>query len=219
MERDRLRRELVEKIEQLQASRHRILEAGDTERRRLERNLHDGAQQRLVVVLLALRGLEKRAGSGSELAPLLARARAELEGAIEELRELARGLHPPLLAQRGLAAAIRAGAARSALPIDLELDLPDELPASVEAAAYYICAEAITNSVKYAQASRGWIRVACAGHVLEVEVRDDGIGGAALDGSGTGLPGLIDRVEALDGTLELVSPVGQGTRLLARFPV
>ena len=222
MERDRLRRELVEKIDQVQASRHRIVAAADEERRRLERNLHDGAQQSLIVVLLTLRGLEARVGAAdSELAPLLARAREELEGAIEELRELARGLHPPLLAQRGLAAAIRAGVARSSLPIelDLDLDVPCELPASVEAAAYYVCAEAITNAVKHAQATRAWIRLACASDMLEVEVRDDGIGGATLDRGGTGLPGLVDRVEALDGTLVVDSPPGAGTSLRARFPV
>jgi signal transduction histidine kinase len=223
MERDRLHRDLVGKLEQLRSSRQRMVEAADAERRRLERNLHDGAQQRLIVVLLGLRGLERRVADDPELAALVAAARAELEGALEDLRELARGLHPPLLAQRGLAAAVRAGAARSSLPIDLELELDEALPPAVEAAAYYVCAEAVTNAVKHARASRAAIRIVHAGGVLSVEVRDDGVGGACVEGEGegeaSGLGGLKDRVEALGGRFEVESPAGRGTVLRAGFPV
>ena len=221
MERDRLHRELVEKLDQLQASRRRLVRAADEERRRLERNLHDGAQQRLIVVLLGLRGIEKRVAGDPALAQLAAQARAELEGALEDLRELARGLHPPLLAQRGLAAAVRAGAARSALPVELDLQVAEPLGDAVEAAAYYVCAEAVTNAVKHARASQAWVRVVHEPGTLTVEVRDDGVGGArvARDGDASGLSGLTDRVEALQGSLEVESPDGGGTTLRAVFPV
>jgi len=220
MERDRLHRDLTAKLEQLQASRLRIVRSADEERRRLERNLHDGAQQRLIATLLPLRTLSSRVADDEELAPLAQQACEELEGAIEDLRELARGLHPPLLARRGLAAALRAGATRSSLPVELEIRLGDDLSPAVEAAAYYVCAEAVTNATKHARASRVWIAVAQDERSLTVEVRDDGVGGARFDGAdATGLEGLRDRVEALDGRLELESPPACGTRLVARFPV
>jgi signal transduction histidine kinase len=220
MERDRLHRDLVAKLGQLKASRLRIMEAADEERRRLERNLHDGAQQRLIAARLDLRGLETRVERDPALAPLARRAGEALDGAIEDLRELARGLHPPLLAQRGLEAAIRAGAARSSLPVELDLHLEAGLPHAVEAAAYYVCAEAVTNAMKHAQASTVWLSVAHEGGWLTIEIRDDGVGGAGFDcEEATGLGGLRDRIEALDGTLELDSPPGAGTTLVAAFPV
>jgi signal transduction histidine kinase len=222
MERDRLHRELVEKLDQLRASRQRLVKAADEERRRLERNLHDGAQQRLIVALLGLRGIEKRLGGDPELEPMLQQVREELEGSIEELRELARGLHPPLLAQRGLAAAVRAGAARSSMPIELDLQIDGlALPRATEAAAYYVCSEAVTNAVKHAQAAQVWLSVAIVGGLLVVEVRDDGVGGACVecDTDSSGLGGLKDRVEALGGKLDVDSPPGGGTTLVARFPV
>jgi signal transduction histidine kinase len=221
MERDRLHRDLLRNLEELKASRLRIVKAGDTERRRLERNLHDGAQQRLVTALLGLRRLEQAVAGSAELQPLVEATRLELEGAIEDLRELARGLHPPLLARRGLAAAIRAATARSSIPIELELDVPDGLPPAVEAAVYYVCAEAVTNTVKHAQASQVWLTIARDDGTVRVDVRDDGVGGACIDcdEEATGLGGLRDRVETLDGTLEVVSPEGEGTLLLARFPI
>ena len=221
MERDRLHRDLLHTIEQLQASRLRMVTAGDAERRRLERNLHDGAQQRMTVALLAVRRLEQRVADDGEAARLALSAREALEAAIAELRELARGLHPPLLARRGLAAAVRAGAAQSSIPIELDLDVGDDLPPAVEAAAYYVCSEAVTNTVKHARASRAWLTIRNAEGELAVEVRDDGIGGARSDRDldATGLTGLADRVEALGGTLELESPPGEGTRLVARFPL
>src|SRR4029079_2405606 len=168
MERDRLHRDLVAKLEQLKASRLRILQAGDEERRRLERNLHDGAQQRLTAALLGLRAVAGEVADDPALGPRAADALADLEGAIADLRELARGLDPPLLARqgldpaispaRGLAGAIRAGAGRAALPAELDLVLPQRLAPALEAAAYYVCAEAVTNTVKHARATQAWLR-------------------------------------------------------------
>jgi signal transduction histidine kinase len=220
LERDRLHRDLLLKIDQLKASRLRIVETADDERRRLERNLHDGAQQRLVVVLLALRALERRVREDPQLEPVVRGAREELEGAIEDLRELARGLHPPLLAQQGLEAALRAGAARSSVPVELELRLEKGLPPAIEAAAYYVCAEAATNAIKHARCSQVWMSVVHVPGTLTVKVRDDGVGGASIgEGSATGLCGLRDRVETLAGTLVVESPAGGGTTLVAVFPV
>jgi signal transduction histidine kinase len=221
MERDRLHRDLVSKLDQLSASRLRILEAADAERRRLERNLHDGAQQRLTAALLGMRALAAQVDDDAALGPLARGALAELEGAIDDLRELARGLHPPLLAREGLEAALHAGATRASLPVELDLRLPVRLPSAVEAAAYYVCAEASTNAVKHAQASAIWLSAVHEHETLTVVVRDDGIGGACIEcqDEATGLGGLVDRVEALGGTLELRSPEGEGTTLTAVFPV
>jgi signal transduction histidine kinase len=221
MERDRLHRDLVAKLEQLKASRLRILQAGDEERRRLERNLHDGAQQRLTAALLGIRAVAGEVADDSALGPRAADALTELEGAIADLRELARGLDPPLLARQGLEAAVRAGARRASLPVELELDLPRRLPAPLEAAAYYVCAEAVTNTVKHARATHVWLRIVDDGASLTVTVRDDGVGGACVEcqDEATGLGGLVDRVETLGGTLEVVSPDGAGTTLTAVFPL
>jgi signal transduction histidine kinase len=222
MERDRLHRDLVAKLEQLRASRLRIVRAADEERRRLERNLHDGAQQRLTASLFPLRRLRQRASGDEEVESLVDGALAELEGAIEDLRELARGLHPPLLQREGLAAALQAGANRSTVPVELGLEIPGRLPPELEAAAYYVCAEAATNTVKHARASQVWLSAVQANGTLTVVVRDDGIGGACVEcgeDMATGLGGLKDRVEALGGVLDVVSPEGQGTLLTATFPL
>ena len=221
MERDRLHRDLVSKLEQLKASRLRILQAADAERRRLERNLHDGAQQRLTAALLGVRSLASSLDGDGERRALAESALEDLQGAIDDLRELARGLDPPLLARQGLEAALRSGAARASLPVELELDLPQRLPAAVEAAAYYVCAEACTNAVKHARASGVWLSAVYDGATLTVVVRDDGIGGACVEcqDEATGLGGLVDRVEAIGGTLVVVSPEGEGTTLTATFPV
>jgi signal transduction histidine kinase len=221
MERDRLHRDLIAKLEQLNASRLRILQAGDDARRRLERNLHDGAQQRLTAALIGVRTLAADLADDAELGPRASAALVELEGAIDDLRELARGLDPPLLSRQGLDAAIRAGATRSSLPIELDLVLPRRLPAPIEAAAYYVCAEAVTNAVKHARATQVWLRALDDGSALTVTVRDDGVGGACVEcqEEATGLGGLVDRVEALGGTLEVVSPEGAGTTLTAVIPV
>ncbi len=217
MERDRLHRDLIVKLDQLKASRLRLVEAAEAERLRVQRNLHDGAQQRLVVLLLELRRIAAQTRD-TEVEPIVAHAIEEAEAAIEDLRHLARGLHPPLLLERGLAAAVRSSTGRVTMPVELDLSLERRLPPAVEAAAYYVCAEAVTNAVKHAQASTISLGIEDTGKTLRVHVRDDGIGGIC-DTDGTGLRGLRDRVEALDGIFEVESEPGQGTRVLAMFPI
>jgi signal transduction histidine kinase len=220
MERDRLHRDLTAKLDQLKASRQRLIETAEAERRRLERNLHDGAQQRLVVTLLQLRGLESRLGESADGAAVK-RARVELEAAIADLRELARGLHPPLLTSHGLEAAVHACVAGSSLPVSVDIRLACEVPPTVGAAAYYVCAEALANVAKHARAANVWLELSTADGALLVEVRDDGIGGASphAHADSTGLRGLRDRVEALDGALWIESNPGAGTRLVAKLPL
>jgi PAS domain S-box-containing protein len=202
---------------ELAASRARIVETGDAERRRLERNLHDGAQQRLVALALMLRECE-RTGIGGDALMLLQRAEAELADALEELRELARGIHPAILTDQGLVAALEMLAGRASVPVELSAALDDRLPAPVEAAAYYIVSEALTNASKHAAAERVRVDVRQVDGEALVEVADDGVGGADQSG-GSGLRGLGDRVDALGGRFELESPVGAGTLLRARLPV
>jgi signal transduction histidine kinase len=214
----RLNAELRARLEDLAASRARIVTAGDTERRRLERNLHDGAQQRLVALSLALRlALAKLEADPAAARTILAGASDELALALDELRELARGLHPAVLTDRGLRAAVDALAARSPVPVEIA-DIPQErLAEPVEAAAYYLIAEALTNVAKYAGASSVRVGVAAGDGRVVVEVSDDGAGGADPAG-GSGLRGLADRVEALGGSLEVDSPPGAGTTLRAEIP-
>jgi signal transduction histidine kinase len=204
--------------EELEASRARIVAAGDDERRKLERNLHDGAQQRLVSLSLSLRLAQGRIRSDPDGAEeLLEGSRVELAQALEELRELARGIHPAVLTDRGLEAALEALAARSPLPVEIK-GASCELPAQVEAAAYYVVSEALANVTKYAQASAVEVTVARMNGVAVVEVADDGVGGAdPLRGSG--LRGLADRVAALSGQLDVESPPGAGTRVRAEIPL
>ena len=204
--------------EEVRASRSRIVAAADDARRMLERNLHDGAQQRLVALSLTLRLAQgKLAGDPVAAETILESAREELALAIEDLRELARGIHPAVLTDRGLEAAVTTLAGRS--PVPVEISVPAErLPGPVEAAAYYVVAEALTNVAKYAQASSAHVRVRRDNGRALVEVSDDGIGGADA-GSGSGLRGLADRVAALDGTLEVESPPGGGTRIRADLPI
>jgi PAS domain S-box-containing protein len=202
---------------ELVASRARIVTAGDTERRRLERNLHDGAQQRLVALSLALRiALSKLDSDPAGAREVLAGAADELGLALAELRELARGLHPAVLTDRGLRAAVEMLAGRSPVPVEIAEVPAERLPEPVEAAAYYLIAEALTNVAKYAQASAVRVRVTAAGERVVVELSDDGVGGADPAG-GSGLRGLADRVEALGGTLEVDSPAGGGTTLRAEL--
>jgi PAS domain S-box-containing protein len=203
----------------LAASRARIVEAGDAERRRLERNLHDGAQQRLVALSLGLRVCERKLADGDPGAiELLRRAKEDLAEALEELRELARGIHPAILTERGLGPALEMVAGRSSMPVELSATLDERLPRPVEAAAYYIVAEALTNASKHARASRVRVLVRREDGSALVAVADDGVGNADLRG-GSGLRGLRDRVEALGGELELDSPDGAGTTLTARLPL
>jgi PAS domain S-box-containing protein len=215
----RLNAELQARLAELAASRARIVTAGDVERRRLERNLHDGAQQRLVTVALHLRVALARLESDPAAArATLGEASDELGLALDELRELARGLHPAVLTERGLRAAVEALAGRAPVPVEIAAIPEERLPEPVEAAAYYLIAEALTNVAKYAEASSVTVRVTASEAAVAVEVADDGVGGAD-PASGSGLRGLADRVEALGGSLAVVSPAGAGTSLRAEFPL
>jgi signal transduction histidine kinase len=218
LENERLEAELRARVADLQSSRAKLIEVGMSERRALERNLHDGAQQRLVALSLQLGLARTKLRDAPELAErILDGAREELAAALEELRELARGIHPAILTDRGLAPALEALAGRAPLPVELE-HLPDErLPLPVEAAAYFVVAESLTNVAKYAEAEHATVRVLRENGYAVVEIEDDGIGGA--DPSvGTGLRGLADRVRALDGKLEVRSPRGAGTLVRAKIP-
>jgi signal transduction histidine kinase len=218
-ENEQLTAELEAKVAELRASRTRIVEAGYEERRRVERNLHDGAQQRLVALTMSLRLVRERIESDpSGAAELLDEAMAELDEATAELRELARGIHPAVLTDRGLAAALEGLAGRSSVSVEI-LATPDtSLPGSVESAAYFVVAEALTNVARYADAGSASVRVARSDGVVEVEVSDDGVGGAD-PAAGTGLRGLEDRVAALDGELSVASPEGGGTVVRATIPL
>ena len=218
LENERLAAELRARVEELSRSRARIVEAGDHARRRLERDLHDGAQQRLVALSLSLRVARGRVDEDPETAgAMLDEAMAELRGTSEELRELARGIHPPVLSERGLVAALEALGGRSPLPVELVATPDERLPRPVESAAYFVVAEALTNVARYADASGAEVKVVRENGRLDVEVRDDGRGGADPD-RGSGLRGLADRVAALDGALEIESPPGEGTLVRARIP-
>jgi signal transduction histidine kinase len=219
MQNERLHAALSAKVDQLRRSRARIVEAGLAERRRLERNLHDGAQQRLVALSLTLRIAQGQiAKDPARAEAMVAGAQEELTHALEELRELARGIHPAVLSDRGLGPAVEALAVRSPLPVRV-VEVPQErLPAPVEAAAYFVVAEALTNVAKYAHANEATVAVRRQNGHAEVEVADDGVGGAD-PGRGSGLRGLADRLGALDGSLVLDSPPGSGTTLRAEIPV
>ena len=198
------------------ASRARIVAAADQARRRIERDLHDGTQQRLVSLALKLRAAQ--AAVPPELGGQLDEAVAEATGALEELTEIARGIHPAILAERGLRPALKTLARRSPIPVDLQVRADERLPEPVEVSAYYVVAEALTNAAKHSRASAVSVEVEVAGEVLRVAVRDDGAGGADL-ARGTGLAGLKDRVEALGGRIFLDSPPGGGTSLQIALPL
>jgi signal transduction histidine kinase len=217
LENERLQAELRLQLEEVRASRARIVQAGDDERRRLERNLHDGAQQRLLGLGFALQLARAQLGPNVNGADeLLVEAETELRAALEELRELARGIHPAILADQGLAPALRSLAERSTVPVTA-LVAPDERVAEpVEAAAYFLVSEALANVSKYAHASAVRVSVTRSDSNLVVDVEDDGDGGA--DPRGSGLRGLLDRVQALDGTLGIESPPGGGTHVHAVIP-
>jgi signal transduction histidine kinase len=216
-----LRRQEIERArtEELRASRARIVEAADAARRKIERDLHDGAQQRLVAMALDVRLARGRVENEPESAgPFLERLGDELSAATDELRELARGIHPAVLTERGLGPAISALAAKSPVPVEV-LEVPDDrLAAATETTAYFTVAEALTNVAKYAQATHVTVRVTRDGDEAVVEVRDDGVGGARAT-TGSGLSGLNDRVGAVDGTLTVTSPPGEGTLVRAVLPV
>jgi signal transduction histidine kinase len=217
LENERLARDLRAKVDELTLSRARIVESGVVARRRLERDLHDGAQQRLVSLALSLRLLSSRLERDPEAARALEDARKELDQALAELRELARGLHPSILSDRGLDAALEALASRAPLPVELETTSGERLPERVESVAYFVVAEALTNVAKYSQASHASITLTRTNGDVVVEVADDGVGGAD-PANGSGLRGLLDRVAALDGSLEFSSRPGSGTTVRARIP-
>jgi signal transduction histidine kinase len=217
LDNERLKADLRARVEELRASRVRIVEASNSARRRLERDIHDGAQQELVAMAVELRLLRNRVRDNPEAAELVERIEAKLSAALEELRELARGIHPAILTEQGLAPALESLASRAPLEIGCEIELPSRPPASVEAVAYFVVAEALTNVLKYAHTDHATIRARYEDDDLVVEMQDDGVGGADAS-QGTGLQGLNDRVGALDGTLELVSPPGAGTLVRARIP-
>jgi signal transduction histidine kinase len=195
--------------------RHELL----AERRRLERNLHDGAQQRLVALALDLSLAQAKIEADPEgAAHLLAAAREELARAIEELRELARGLHPPILTERGLRPALESLARRAPIPVRLEAPLSSRLPEAVEAAVYYVVAEALTNAAKHAEADSAVVRLSVCGSQARIEISDDGVGGATVRAGG-GLRGLAERLEALGARLEVDSPPGEGTTLSGAIPL
>jgi signal transduction histidine kinase len=213
----RLHAESDDRLAELRASRERLVAASDAERRRLERNLHDGAQQRLVSVVLQLRMLQSRIHTDTALAEqVVCSAADELSHALEELRELARGIHPAVL-NHGLQAALNSLASRASVPTSVRFESEERLPAPVELAGYFVACEALANVAKYAQATRATVRVSRRDGLAVVEISDDGVGGAD-ESAGTGLQGLADRVAALDGTLRILSPPGGGTVVTAELP-
>jgi signal transduction histidine kinase len=217
LENEQLKADLRARVEELRASRKRIVEETVEARRRLERDLHDGAQQQLVALSLdlqVLRGHVKDDGTRM----LVESAIAKLAEALSELRELARGIHPAALSQGGLRPALEGLVERAPLPVELDVSLEQRLPATIEAAAYFVAAEALTNVAKYARASGARIRARRTDGRLELEISDDGVGGADPS-RGSGLRGVGDRLGALDGTLTIESPLGHGTRLLAHIPL
>jgi signal transduction histidine kinase len=218
LENERLAAELRARLVELQASRARLVEATDAERRRIERDLHDGTQQRLTWIAMSLGLVDaKLPTDGAQAKPIVAETREALTAALAELRDLTHGIHPAILTERGLPEALDELCRRSAVTAHLRLFLDGRLPPPVETAAYYVVSEALTNAAKHSRASEVRVAATCQGGRLTIEVADDGVGGAGT-AKGSGLRGLADRVEALDGRLSVLSPPGQGTTLRAEFP-
>ena len=218
LENERLHAESEARLEELRASRERLVAAGDDVRRRLERNLHDGAQQRLVALSLQLRMIQGRIRRDpAEAENLVDAASDELAQSLSELRELARGIHPAVL-NHGLPAALEALADRSPVPTLVECESRERLPETVELAAYFVASEALANVAKYSRAERASVRLTRTDGVAVIQIADDGIGGAD-EQAGSGLRGLGDRVEALSGRLYVTSPPGAGTVVTAELPV
>jgi signal transduction histidine kinase len=210
--------ENAEARDEIAASRARLVKAADEARRRIERDLHDGAQQRLVAAALELTMLDSQFERDPGAArAALARAREQLDGGLGELRDLARGIHPSVLTDRGLAVALEALVERAPMPVELTVDVPDRLDAGIEAAVYFLVSESLTNAAKHARADTVAVEVAASADAVVVSIADDGVGGADTR-RGSGLGGLIDRVEAVGGRLEIASPAGEGTRIHARLP-
>jgi signal transduction histidine kinase len=217
LENERLHAELRARLEELKGSRVRVIEAGQKERQRLERNLHDGAQQRLIALSLELSRLERTLASEPAAQTRLEEARREIALSLEELRDVARGIHPAVLSGHGLEVALESIAARAPLPVRISVELEKRLPERVEVAAYYVVSESLANVAKHAHAHDATVSVAQSSGCLLVEVLDDGIGGADTE-RGSGIRGLADRVEALGGRLRVWTPPGGGTRVKAEIP-
>jgi signal transduction histidine kinase len=217
LENERLHADLRARLEELRGSRLRVIEAADAERRRLERNLHDGAQQGLATLAVELAMLAERLKSDPDSRRMLEQAQNELADSLEELRELARGIHPAVLTDHGLAVALDALAERTPFAVRLAVEPGHGVPERIQVAGYYVVSECLANIAKYAQASEASVAVSRVNDHVVIEVADDGVGGASRD-EGSGLRGLMDRVEALGGTLEVSSPVGAGTRVRADIP-
>jgi signal transduction histidine kinase len=204
---------------QLAASRARIVATADDARRRIERDLHDGIQQRLVTLSLELRGLEEALPPDrEELLVQLSDVQEGLVAALDEVREISRGIHPAILSEGGLVPALKSLGRRSAVPVELDLRAVGRLPAPVEAAAYYVASEALANAVKHANATVVQVEVEVHGDTLHLSIRDDGVGGADPT-RGSGILGLTDRVEALGGTIAVISPLGDGTSIVLDLPI
>jgi signal transduction histidine kinase len=209
---------LRDRVDTLRDARQRIIAAADQERRRIERDLHDGAQQRLVTLCLTLGLAEQRIHDDPHgAAVLVAQARDEAQLAVKELRELARGIHPAVLSDHGLGPALEALASRAPVPVKISGVPAEPLAPPVEAAAYFVTAEALTNIAKHARACGAWVELAVEDGCLRLQVRDDGVGGANPEG--TGLHGLRDRVDALDGQIAVDSPPGGGTAVTVEIPL
>ena len=217
LENARLQAELRARVEELRGSRARVIDAGQKERQLLERDLHDGAQQRLIALSLRLSLLKKSLPNEPEVRQELDAARSEIALSLEELRDVARGIHPAVLSGHGLAVAVESLSAHAPLPVQLEMCVEDRLPERVEVAAYYVVSESLANVAKHAHASKARVSLERRDDYLVVEIVDDGDGGADTE-RGSGLRGLADRVEALGGRLRVWTPLGGGTRVQAEIP-
>jgi signal transduction histidine kinase len=217
LENARLHAELRARLDELHGSRQRVLEAGQQERQRLERNLHDGAQQRLIALRLELGLLEERLDADPDSKRRLGRARRQIALSLDDLRDLARGLHPAVVTGHGLAVALESLAARTPVPVQLTVALEDRLPEGLEVASYYVVCESLANVAKHARATAATVEVSRQRGDIVVEITDDGVGGADTE-RGSGLRGLADRVEALGGRLRIWTPPGKGTRIRAEMP-
>jgi signal transduction histidine kinase len=216
-ENQRLHARLRAQMDEVRASRARLVAAADAERRRLERDLHDGAQARFVAVALHLRRAQAQAPPGSDVARMLDTALSELQTGLDELRELARGIHPAALTELGLDAAVNSLASRAPVPVELHGGAGGRLDSAVEIAAYFAVSEALANVAKYAEATHATVEIRHEPGRLVIDVTDDGRGGACPS-EGSGLRGLADRIGALDGRLEVHSPLGAGTRVHVEIP-
>ena len=217
LENARLHAELRARLDELRSSRARIVEAAQNERQLLERNLHDGAQQRLIALSLDLSLLEARLAGDSEAKAGIEQARVEIAASLAELREISRGLHPAVVSGHGLAVALEQLAARAPVPVELKVEFEERLPEALEVAAYYVVSESLANVAKHAHASTARVEVVKEHDELVLEILDDGVGGADSE-RGSGLRGIADRVEALNGRLRVWTPVGIGTRVKAEIP-